>query len=110
MGFTIVLSLRNQSPIETKMKMYTCLSEMLRVEILLLLLTAHALDPLSHRDITATDFLLNALIPRSAAYGYREYGYAYSYKHPGYKCGFDLPTFIRVCYSDQSRDPAKIIG
>ncbi|MGH9351438.1 MAG: polysaccharide biosynthesis tyrosine autokinase, partial [Terriglobia bacterium] len=43
----------------------------------------HVLGRLRQNNIPVTGFVLNDLMPRSAAYGYRKYGYAYSYKYPG---------------------------
>lgn len=45
----------------------------------------HVLGRLRQNNVTATGIVLNNLMPRSAAYGYRKYGYAYSYTYPGKK-------------------------
>ncbi|MGH8321215.1 MAG: hypothetical protein ACRESX_01945 [Gammaproteobacteria bacterium] len=45
----------------------------------------HVLGRLRQNNIPVTGFVLNDLMPRSAAYGYRKYGYAYSYKYSGQK-------------------------
>lgn len=41
----------------------------------------HMLGRLQQNNIQVTGFVLNDLMPRAAAYGYRKYGYAYSYKY-----------------------------
>ncbi|MGH8321923.1 MAG: polysaccharide biosynthesis tyrosine autokinase [Gammaproteobacteria bacterium] len=45
----------------------------------------HVLGRLRQNNIPVTGFVLNDLMPRSAAYGYRKYGYAYTYKYSGQK-------------------------
>ena len=41
----------------------------------------HMLGRLRQNKIAITGFVLNNQMPRAAAYGYRKYGYAYSYKY-----------------------------
>lgn len=41
----------------------------------------HLLGRMQQNRIAVTGFVLNDLSPKSAHYGYRKYGYAYSYKY-----------------------------